>query len=494
MPFDTQVCDAKVSGFLHLGREIHFNVPDGRDLGPNYDFTTIFTTGVRAVCPATGTVEWKVVNVQGVSVDGGGLAAVPSSYVIFRFTVTRESGYYGINVILPMVLLVVICWASFFVNRDAVPARVSMVIIAFLNISNQLRNTTNQLPKLSGSVWLLNLQSMTAMFMFYSILEYAFLNYVARVQKRVEIAVGVSQHNLLHLKGANYEESGPSTSTSAATADDDDKKPRRPVENLRDCLKGRVSLRPLNPHLNGVYPVKRTPVHVPTVHDVEVTARSVRRRSVGAISAGVAHIKEGLSSAEDELDQERNHIMRAAKARKLPTAHPSHLTSNFSAKEVHDELKMITGAVEKLFVKEVIQVQEGVWVPIFHLTCDRVDVLSRWLFPVACEPCSRASSTSARCFPYQQSVSLSTTLRWQHPVFRARTSFIGSIMYFVPITRAPSAACCVQMPSSCSSSIRTYQRHRSKRRSFARRARRLCIRPRGSRGWGTASTTTITRT
>ena len=130
MPFDTQICNIRVTGFRDLGVDVRFHVTNGTDLGPDYDFTRIFPAPVRAVCPDTVTVEWDITSVSGEEVFGGNLALVPYSYVEYFVLLTRSRGYYGHYVLLPMILLVIITWCSFFISRAAVPARVSLVVIA----------------------------------------------------------------------------------------------------------------------------------------------------------------------------------------------------------------------------------------------------------------------------------------------------------------------------------------------------------------------------
>ena len=150
MPFDTQLCNVKFTGFYHLGLDVIYRIPNGTDYGPEYDFLRAFRGPVRAVCPDSGTVEWAVTSITGESIFGGQAALVPFSYVEYHFELTRARGFFEQYVIAPMVLLVIITWATFWISRDAVPARVSMVIIAYLNMSSLLSSTNASLPHLSG--------------------------------------------------------------------------------------------------------------------------------------------------------------------------------------------------------------------------------------------------------------------------------------------------------------------------------------------------------
>jgi gamma-aminobutyric acid receptor subunit alpha len=42
------------------------------------------------------------------------------------FELQREIGYYLLQIYLPCYLIVVISWVSFFINREATPARVTL--------------------------------------------------------------------------------------------------------------------------------------------------------------------------------------------------------------------------------------------------------------------------------------------------------------------------------------------------------------------------------
>ena len=177
MPFDTQICPIRLTGFRHVGTDIRMHVPNGTDLGPAYDFTRIFPTAVRSVCAEAGTVEWTLTSVTGVAADGHNLAVVTTPYNEFVFGITRERGFYTENVIIPLILLMCIGWGSFFLPRTAVPARVSIVVIAYLTITNQIQDSNKELPKADGFIWLLELQSVATLLTFAAIIEYVAVSY-----------------------------------------------------------------------------------------------------------------------------------------------------------------------------------------------------------------------------------------------------------------------------------------------------------------------------
>lgn len=58
----------------------------------------------------------------------GALCSVPGDYVVMSvyFDLSRRMGYFTIQTYIPCTLIVVLSWVSFWINKDAVPARTSL--------------------------------------------------------------------------------------------------------------------------------------------------------------------------------------------------------------------------------------------------------------------------------------------------------------------------------------------------------------------------------
>jgi len=66
----------------------------------------------------------------------------------------RRLGYYVIQIYIPSSLIVVLSWMSFWLDRNAVPARVALGITTVLTLTTLISNTNAALPKVqyqSGS-------------------------------------------------------------------------------------------------------------------------------------------------------------------------------------------------------------------------------------------------------------------------------------------------------------------------------------------------------
>lgn len=58
-------------------------------------------------------------------------------------------GYYLIQIYIPSGLIVIISWVSFWLNRNATPARVSLGVTTVLTMTTLMSSTNAALPKIS---------------------------------------------------------------------------------------------------------------------------------------------------------------------------------------------------------------------------------------------------------------------------------------------------------------------------------------------------------
>ena len=109
--------------------------------------------------------------------------------LMFKYTLERESHYYASNVTHSIHFLVGLAYLSFYITRAAVPARVGLIAVTYLAISNTISSVRATLPKISGSIWLLDFLNMSVVFIFIAGVEYVIANYLTRAEARVTKAL-----------------------------------------------------------------------------------------------------------------------------------------------------------------------------------------------------------------------------------------------------------------------------------------------------------------
>ena len=96
----------------------------------------------------------------------------------------RDIGYFLIQVYIPSILIVILSWVAFWINIDAIPARVSLGLLTVLTMTTQSSGARSTLPRVSYikaiDVWM----SMCLIFVFASLLEFAVVNVISRKEVR----------------------------------------------------------------------------------------------------------------------------------------------------------------------------------------------------------------------------------------------------------------------------------------------------------------------
>jgi hypothetical protein len=97
---------------------------------------------------------------------------------------TRKVGFYFLQVFVPSILLVVLSWVSFWVDPNAVPARVSLGVTCVLTMTTQSSGIRQSLPPVSYvkaiDIWML----VCLLFVFAALLEFAYVNVLKRKKSK----------------------------------------------------------------------------------------------------------------------------------------------------------------------------------------------------------------------------------------------------------------------------------------------------------------------
>lgn len=96
--------------------------------------------------------------------------------LVFR----REFSYYLIQIYIPCCMLVIVSWVSFWLDPNAIPARVSLGVTTLLTMATQISGINASLPPVSYTkaidVW----TGCCLTFVFGALLEFALVNYASR--------------------------------------------------------------------------------------------------------------------------------------------------------------------------------------------------------------------------------------------------------------------------------------------------------------------------
>lgn len=68
---------------------------------------------------------------------------------MLQFRLVRSVGYYITQVYVPSILIVILSWVSFWLDIEAVPARISLGLLTVLTMTTQSSGARASLPKVS---------------------------------------------------------------------------------------------------------------------------------------------------------------------------------------------------------------------------------------------------------------------------------------------------------------------------------------------------------
>ncbi|CAI4232125.1 unnamed protein product [Auanema sp. JU1783] len=96
----------------------------------------------------------------------------------FEVLLVRNMGFYSMNIVVPSMLIVTISWVSFWLNREASPARVSLGVTTVLTMTTLITTTNNSMPKVSYIKGLDVFLNFCFVMVFASLVEYAVVSYM----------------------------------------------------------------------------------------------------------------------------------------------------------------------------------------------------------------------------------------------------------------------------------------------------------------------------
>ncbi|XP_064616930.1 glycine receptor subunit alpha-2-like [Liolophura sinensis] len=178
-PLDNQVCSLKIESLSHVIDEMKL-VWFERDA---------IETAPDIVLPQFELYGHNIVNCTSSYISGDFTCLEAKFYLVRRF------GFYLVQIYVPSTLIVTLSWVSFWINHDAVPARISLGVLTVLSMTTQSIGLI-AMPKVTYitaiDLWI----AICVCFVFSSTLEFAFVNTLARRDVRLSFRRGpLSEQN-----------------------------------------------------------------------------------------------------------------------------------------------------------------------------------------------------------------------------------------------------------------------------------------------------------
>ncbi|XP_075254238.1 gamma-aminobutyric acid receptor subunit alpha-5-like [Convolutriloba macropyga] len=102
------------------------------------------------------------------------------SILAVNFQFKRNIGYFVMQTYMPCMMIVVLSWVAFWINREAAPARISLGITTVLTMTTFAISSRQQIPKVSYPSAMDWFVLMCYLFVFLALVEYAAVNYFTK--------------------------------------------------------------------------------------------------------------------------------------------------------------------------------------------------------------------------------------------------------------------------------------------------------------------------
>ncbi|KAM4771830.1 gamma-aminobutyric acid receptor subunit rho-2-like [Rhinophrynus dorsalis] len=171
-PLDTQTCSLELESYAYTDEDLMLYWKKGNDSLKTDEKISLsqfliqkfHTTSRLAFYSSTGWYNRLYIN----------------------FTLRRHIFFFLLQTYFPATLMVMLSWVSFWIDRRAVPARVSLGITTVLTMSTIITGVNASMPRVSYIKAVDIYLWVSFVFVFLSVLEYAAVNYLTTVQERKE--------------------------------------------------------------------------------------------------------------------------------------------------------------------------------------------------------------------------------------------------------------------------------------------------------------------
>ncbi|XP_064609325.1 glycine receptor subunit alpha-2-like [Liolophura sinensis] len=167
-PFDTQICDITAESYSYTTDSLVFHWFDHKPI--------VYSDSL--LIPQFRKQDTTALDCTKTYGEVGNFTCIRASIVL-----ERDIWYYVFQVYIPSTLIVILSWVSFWLDVDAIPARITLGVLTVLTLTTQSSSLRNTLPKVSYikaiDVWM----ALCLGFVFSALLEFAFVNVLSRRKK-----------------------------------------------------------------------------------------------------------------------------------------------------------------------------------------------------------------------------------------------------------------------------------------------------------------------
>ncbi|KAL4003451.1 cation transporter family protein [Acanthocheilonema viteae] len=171
-PMDSQKCKLEIESYAYSVLDIVYLFNNSRNSVSKSEFEL----------PQFVLIDIQVES-RNIVLSSGNYSRLTCSF-LFK----RNIGFYVIQVYLPCILIVVISWVSFWLNRDATPARVALSVLTILTMTTLTATANASMPKVSYVKSIDIFLGVSFVMVFSSLLEFAAVGYISKriklIQKR----------------------------------------------------------------------------------------------------------------------------------------------------------------------------------------------------------------------------------------------------------------------------------------------------------------------
>ncbi|CAJ0580495.1 unnamed protein product, partial [Mesorhabditis spiculigera] len=196
-PLDSQQCLIKIISYAHVVEEMNVTWFDDMPIRMNKEI---------------GLPEFHITGHDGMYCNGEFMYTITHnssrrgnfSCLVGVMNLERAIGYHLVQSYLPTSLIVAISWVSFWIDRRAVPARVSLSFTTLLTLSTQGNGIRYGLPPVAYAKAIDYFYGMCMMFIFGVLLEFAVVNSYMRKAHKFGVLAERSQSSSENGRSAIY--------------------------------------------------------------------------------------------------------------------------------------------------------------------------------------------------------------------------------------------------------------------------------------------------